>query len=102
MFRKSTSDVNSVALMPAPRQVWLPVYWDVLELTAAMVPQAIGCLACGSDRVHVSLDDARFVCVAPPRNKVFNDEHIIPRWVLRRFPSRARTRPCGDQSVINQ
>lgn len=29
--------------------------------------------------------DCCFVCGAEPGTKVFNDEHIIPRWVLRRF-----------------
>jgi hypothetical protein len=26
-----------------------------------------------------------FLCCSPPDQKTFNDEHIIPRWVLRRF-----------------
>lgn len=34
---------------------------------------------------EIVMGDACFVCGASPRDKSFNDEHIIPRWVLRRF-----------------
>jgi len=34
---------------------------------------------------HIVMGDACFVCSAAPRENTFNDEHIIPRWVLRRF-----------------
>src|ERR1700748_1349863 len=29
--------------------------------------------------------DACFVCGASPETTPFNDEHIVPRWVLRRY-----------------
>lgn len=35
--------------------------------------------------------DCCFVCGAAPDTKIFNDEHIIPRWVLRRFGLFAKT-----------
>jgi hypothetical protein len=35
--------------------------------------------------------DCCFVCGAAPDTKIFNDDHIIPRWVLRRFGLFAKT-----------
>jgi len=34
---------------------------------------------------EIVMGDACFVCGASPRDKLFNDEHIIPRWVLKRY-----------------
>ena len=38
-----------------------------------------------------------FICGAQPGSKVFNDEHVIPEWVLRKFNlfNRAITLPNG-------
>lgn len=43
--------------------------------------------------------DACFICGASPRDKTFNDEHIVPRWVLRRFGlfDKQITLPTGER-----
>ena len=48
---------------------------------------------------EVVMGDACFVCGALPRDKAFNDEHIIPRWVLRRFGlfDKQITLPTGER-----
>jgi hypothetical protein len=46
----------------------------------------------------VAGDDC-FICGADPKSKNFNDEHIIPKWVLRRFGlfDKEITLPNGDK-----
>lgn len=34
---------------------------------------------------EIVMGDACFVCGASPRDKLFNDEHVVPRWILRRY-----------------
>lgn len=45
-----------------------------------------------------------FVCGAAPGSKVFNDEHIIPRWVLRRFGifNRSITLATGEKRTYDR
>lgn len=47
---------------------------------------------------EIVMGDARLVCGASPRDKAFNDEHIIPRWVLKRFGlfDKKMTLPTGE------
>lgn len=33
----------------------------------------------------ICLSDCCFICGAKPNDKTFNDEHVIPRWILRRY-----------------
>lgn len=33
---------------------------------------------------NISLGQSCFVCGAPPDSKEFNDEHVVPRWLLKR------------------
>jgi hypothetical protein len=50
--------------------------------------------------VHeIVVGDACFVCGASPRDKPFNDEHIVPRWVLRRYGlfDKKITLPTGER-----
>lgn len=53
------------------------------------------------DIVH---GDRCFVCGAERGTKVFNDEHIIPRWVLRRFDLFAKsiTLPTGEKRTYDR
>ena len=48
---------------------------------------------------EIVMGDACFVCGASPRDKTFDDEHIVPRWVLRRFDlfNKQITLPTGGQ-----
>jgi hypothetical protein len=48
---------------------------------------------------EIVLGDACFVCGASPRDKTFNDEHIVPRWALRRFDlfNKQITLPTGER-----
>jgi hypothetical protein len=48
---------------------------------------------------EIVMGDACFVCGASPKDKPFNDEHIIPRWVLRRFGlfDKEITLPTGER-----
>lgn len=48
---------------------------------------------------EVVMGDACFVCGASTRDKAFNDEHIIPRWILRRFGlfDKQITLPTGER-----
>ena len=48
---------------------------------------------------EIVMGDACFVCGASPRDKPFNDEHIIPRWILRRFGlfDKEITLPSGER-----
>lgn len=48
---------------------------------------------------EIVMGDACFVCGASPRDKTFNDEHIVPRWVLRRFGlfNKQITLPTGER-----
>lgn len=48
---------------------------------------------------EIVLGDACFVCGASPKDKRFNDEHIIPRWILRRFGlfDKEITLPTGER-----
>jgi hypothetical protein len=39
----------------------------------------------------IGLGDCCFICGANPRKKLFNNEHILPEWVLRRFNLFGRT-----------
>ncbi len=45
-----------------------------------------------------------FICGAAVGSKAFNDEHIIPRWVLRRFDlfSKSITLPTGERRTYDQ
>lgn len=45
-----------------------------------------------------------FICGAPPGSKPFNDEHILPEWVLREFSlfNRHVTLPNGNQVKYGQ
>lgn len=45
-----------------------------------------------------------FICGAEPGSKVFNDEHIIPRWVLRRFGlfDRSITLATGEKRTYDR
>lgn len=48
---------------------------------------------------EIVMGSACFVCGAFPNEKIFNDEHIVPRWILRRyrlFDSKI-TLPTGEQ-----
>lgn len=55
----------------------------------------------GCDRfIHeVCEGDACFVCGSFPHQRKFNDEHIVPRWVLRRFDlfDKEITLPTGER-----
>ena len=48
---------------------------------------------------EIVMGDACFVCGASPKNKTFNDEHVIPRWILRRFGlfDKQITLPTGER-----
>jgi hypothetical protein len=35
--------------------------------------------------VDIGLGDCCFVCGAKPSDRPFNDEHILPEWLLRRY-----------------
>jgi hypothetical protein len=39
----------------------------------------------------ICLGDCCFICGAKPDEKPFNNEHILPDWVLRRYDLFART-----------
>jgi hypothetical protein len=45
------------------------------------------------------MGDACFVCGASPEDKLFNDEHIVPRWILRRYGlfDKEITLPTGER-----
>jgi hypothetical protein len=51
----------------------------------------------------ICLGDCCFVCGANPANVPFNDEHVIPNWLLRRYNlfARAITLPnaAGDSAT---
>lgn len=49
-------------------------------------------------------DECCFVCGARPGSKIFNDEHIIPRWVLRRFGlfTKSITLPTGERRTYDR
>src|ERR1700752_770887 len=46
----------------------------------------------------ICLGDCCFICGAKPKDKAFNNEHILPDWVLRRYDLFARkiTLPNGN------
>lgn len=48
---------------------------------------------------EIVLGEACFICGASPRDKLFNDEHVVPRWVLRRFGlfDKEITLPTGER-----
>lgn len=48
--------------------------------------------------------DCCFVCGAAPGSKPFNDEHIIPRWLLRRYNlfSKSITLPTGERRTYDR
>jgi len=48
---------------------------------------------------EIVMGDACFICGASPRDKSFNDEHIVPRWVLRRYGlfDKEITLPTGER-----
>lgn len=56
-------------------------------------------LSCQRFIDEIVAGDACFVCAASPREKPFNDEHIVPRWVLRRYGlfDKAITLPTGER-----
>jgi hypothetical protein len=39
----------------------------------------------------IGLGNCCFICGAKPGDKPFNDEHILPEWLLRRYDLFART-----------
>src|SRR5258708_3051363 len=41
-----------------------------------------------------------FICGAQPGSKLFNDEHIIPEWVLRKFSLFDRTITLPNDTTI--
>ncbi len=45
-----------------------------------------------------------FICGAQPGSKVFNDEHVIPEWVLRKFNlfNRTITLPNGGAVIVHK
>ena len=48
---------------------------------------------------QIVIGDACFICGASRSDKSFNDEHIIPRWILRRFDlfDKQITLPSGER-----
>lgn len=56
-------------------------------------------LSCRRFVDEVVLGEACFVCGASPQSKTFNDEHIIPRWVLKRYGlyDKEITLPTGER-----
>lgn len=48
---------------------------------------------------EIVMGDACFVCGASPEDKPFNDEHIVPRWILRRYGlfDKEITLPTGER-----
>lgn len=56
-------------------------------------------LSCRRFIDEIVMGDACFVCSASPQDKPFNDEHIVPRWVLKRFGlfDKEITLPTGER-----
>ena len=56
-------------------------------------------MSCQTFVNEIVMGDACFVCGASPRDKMFNDEHIIPRWILKRFGlfDKQITLPSGER-----
>jgi hypothetical protein len=52
----------------------------------------------------ICLKDNCFICGAERDSKPFNDEHVIPRWILRRFNlfDRSINLPDGRPSIYNR
>lgn len=48
---------------------------------------------------EIVMGDACFVCGASPEDKLFNDEHVVPRWILRRYRlfDKEMTLPTGER-----
>ena len=55
-------------------------------------------MSCAQFVTDICRGSACFVCGAAPSERQFNDEHIIPRWVLRRFElfDKSITLPNGE------
>ncbi len=57
------------------------------EANATVIDQNGKVIYFGLERFvrDICLGDCCFVCGARPGNVPFNDEHVIPRWILRRY-----------------
>lgn len=55
-------------------------------------------------REDICLGDYCFICGASPDNTEFNNEHVIPRWILRRYDlfDRNMTLPNGTEILYGQ
>ncbi len=48
----------------------------------------------------ICLGDCCFICGANPDEKQFNDEHILPRWLLRRYDLFSKTITLPNQTTV--
>ncbi len=50
---------------------------------------------------HIANGNCCFICGAKPKSKEFNDEHIIPSWILKRFKLYSKQIQLPNDTFIN-
>jgi hypothetical protein len=48
----------------------------------------------------IGLGDCCFICGAKPSDRPFNDEHILPEWLLRRYNLFSETIKLPNESLV--
>jgi hypothetical protein len=74
-----------------------PLFVTANTITA--VDDRVLLFSCDQFVADICHGDCCFICGATPGSKTFNDEHVIPKWVLRRFGlfNQQVTLPNGDR-----
>jgi hypothetical protein len=72
---------------------------DTLDRTIVGEDGRILLFSCERFLSDICEGDACFICGASPADRPFNDEHIVPRWVLRRYQlfDEEITLPTGER-----